>query len=221
LLIAAASMVGVAQRSLASDDLGSLQDLLPPSQSNPTARSHDGRVRIFNNFLVHPMPVWSSFDSGPAPAEQSRIQTGSRNGTYRLTMIPDDEEFKQWKNLFAVTGHDGPVRALADHGRVVIQQFRTICSPSNTQTFLVESSNTRVMQVVACGNYSRDRAVGQIAVVVSMQNATGLVTMSRQWRTKSFQSRVQSSWPVSKLELDSVLVELSRARLIPVKKNNG
>ena len=209
------------QTGFASDDLGSLNDLLAPSPSKPAVRSHNGRVRIFDNVLVHPMPVWSSFDSGPAPAEQSRMQTGNQNGTYQMSMVPQDEEFKEWKNLFSVVGHNSPVRALRQHSNVVLQQFRAICSPSNSSAFLVDVRPMRVMQVVACGNYSRDRATGQIAIVVSMQNQTGLVTMTRQWRTKSFQSAVRTSWPVSKQELDSVLNELSRARLIPIKQDNG
>ena len=149
------------------------------------------------------------------------METANRNGTYQMRMVPRDEIFSDWKNLFSVIGHNGPVRSLQQHSRVVVEQFRSLCSPINSQVFLVHAGRTRVMQVFACGNYSRDRHTGQIAVVVSMQNATGLVTMSRQWRTKSFQSAIQISWPISKAELDHVLVELARSQLIPIKGNSG
>ena len=207
--------------ALADDDLGTLQDLLPPTTSQPSVRSQSGRVRIFDNFLIHPLPVWSSFASGPAPAERSRIQTGTRNGVYQLRMVPQDEAFDTWKSLFSVVGHNSPVRSLAQHGNIVVQQFRTICSPTNTSVFRVSSSPTRIIQLVACGNYSRDRSVGHMAAIVTLQNASGLVTISRQWRTGSFQSRIESDWPIEKIEIDRVLVELSRARLVPLKSDNG
>ena len=143
------------------------------------------------------------------------MRTGTRGNTYQMNMVPKDEQFEAWENLFTVVGHNGPVRSLERHGRVVAQQFISICSPGNTQVFLVDKSPSRIMQVVACGNFSRDRNTGQIAVVVAIQNETGLVTMTRQWRTKSFQSRTHSTWPVPKREVDGVLIELSRARLNP------
>ena len=214
-MIAAALLVPSSHSGLANDDLGTLSDLLPPSQSTPTPRSQNGRVRIFNNFLVHPMPVWSRYANGPAPAEQSRMQASTQNNTYQMRMVPREEEFDNWKSLFTVVGHDRPVRSLEQHARVVGRQFISICSPGNTQLFLVDNNPSRIMQVVACGNYSRDKSIGQIAVVVAIQNKNGLVTMTRQWRTKSFQSRIRSSWPVPKREVDGVLIELSRARLIP------
>ena len=68
-LIAAGLVTPSSHAALASDDLGTLSDLLAPSPSKPTPRSQNGRVRIFNNFLVHPMPVWSRYSSGAAPAE--------------------------------------------------------------------------------------------------------------------------------------------------------
>lgn len=143
------------------------------------------------------------------------MQAATRDNTYQMRMVPRDEEFETWKNLFTVVGHDRPAGSLEQHAKIVGRQFITICSPSNTQVFLVDKSPSRIMQVVACGNYSRDRGAGQIAVVVAIQNEKGLVTLTRQWRTKAFQSRIRSSWPVPKREVDGVLIELSRARLNP------
>lgn len=214
-MIATGLMIPSASPGVASDDLGNLSDLLAPSPSKPTPRSQNGRVRIFQNFLVHPMPVWSRYSSGAAPAEESRMETATRNNTYQMRMVPREEAFESWENLFTVVGHNGPVRSLEQHARVVGRQFISICSPTNTQVFLVDNNPSRIMQVVACGNYSRDRNVGQIAVIVAIQNQTGLVTMTRQWRTPSFQSGIRSAWPIPKRELDGVLIDLSRARLIP------
>ena len=143
------------------------------------------------------------------------MEATTSNDIYQMRMVPRAEKFDDWENLFTVIGHNGPVRSLEQHARLVGQQFVSICSPNNTQAFLVEKSPSRIMQVVACGNYSRDRTIGQIAVVVAIQNQTGLVTMTRQWRTTSFQSAIRSAWPIPKRELDGVLIDLSRARLIP------
>lgn len=208
--------------STAQEDLGTLQDLLPPSSSvNSARRSLNGQVRLFDNVLIHPMPVWSSFANGPAPAERSKIKTANKNGLYQMSMVPREEDFANWQNLFTVTAHQRDKRSVGQQGRQVMQQFRTICSPSNLQVFKVHASPTMLIQVVACGNFSRERSKGQMAAIVTLRNESGLVTLTRQWSTPAFQSKIPTSWPVPKNEMDGVLGELSRSKLVPLKKNQG
>ena len=221
IFVAGVCSLCVSLPAIAQNDLGSLNDLMATSPDQPTQRSLNGRIRLFHNILIHPMPVWSSFDDGPAPAERSKIKTGNKDGLYRMSMVPQDEDFKDWKNLFTVSAHEKDRRAVIQQGRVVVEQFRALCSPSNSQVFRVDVKPNRLIQVVACGNYSRDRAIGQMAAIVTLRNDDGLVTLTRQWKTPSFQSRIPSNWPVPKAEMDKIIGELSRSRLIPLKNKQG
>lgn len=199
------------------DKLGTLEDLLPQSSST-APRSLDGRIQLFDNILVHPMPVWSRFADGPAPAEQSRIRTSRKEGLYRMSMVPRGENFEEWDNLFSVVGHDTPGPGLRRQGATVANQFRALCSPANSQVYAVDIRQNRLIQLVVCGQYSRDRNRGQMAAIVTLRNETGMATLTRQWRTGPFQAQVISAWPVPKGEIDRTLGELSRARLLPAAK---
>ena len=220
-IVAGMCSLSVSLPSSAQDDLGSLNDLMATSPDQTTQRSLNGRIRLFRNVLIHPMPVWSNFEDGPAPAERSKIKTANKNGLYQMSMVPQDEEFTDWKNLFTVSAHEKDRRAVVQQGRVVVEQFRALCSPSNSQVFRVDVRPNRLIQVVACGNYSRDRSNGQMAAIVTLRNEDGLVTLSRQWKTQAFQSRIPSSWPVPKAEMDKIIGELSRSRLVPIRKKQG
>jgi len=221
LLISCVGLLPVQHHAWGQEDLGTLQDLLPPSASKPTSRSLNGRVRLFDNFLIHPLPVWSSFANGPAPAERSKIRTANKSGLYQMSMVPKDEVFDSWQNLFTIVSKQNDKRSVVQHARLVMQQFRAVCSPSNLQVIRVHASPQLHIQVVACGNYSRDRSKGQMAVIVTMRNQVGLATLTRQWRTPAFQSKIQTSWPVPKNEMEGVIGELARSRLIPVKMTKG
>lgn len=204
--------------SHANGDLGSLEDLLPPSTGNKGPRSHNGRVQIFNSLLIHPMPVWSRYANGPAPAEKTKFKTANRNGIYYLDMVPKDESFKQWTNRFSVVGFDQANASLRLQSKAVVGHFRSQCSPSNMQVFGGKQAADRAMLVIACGAYSRNRGTGQMAAVLMLKNPLQSVTIMREWRGPAFQSQVASSWPVPKRELDGVLGELFRSRLLPRKK---
>ena len=200
----------------AQDPLGTLEDLMPETTEFGGRRSMNGRIKLFRNHLVHPMPVWSSFADGPAPAEKTKIQTANAKGLYKMSMVPQDEDFENWQNIFTVVAHENSSRGVRQTGLVVANQFRTICSPANTQIFKVDLKPHRLIQLVVCGQFSRDRAKGQMAALVTLRNPTGLVTLSRQWRSPAFQSKVTSDWPISKLEVDRVMAELAKSRLIPI-----
>ena len=199
-------------------DLGTLQELLPPPSNPNSPRSINGRIRVFDNFLVHPMPVWSSYANGPAPAERSIIQTSTDNGIYRMNMAPADEDFKNWSNLFSVAALNQPNAPIQKQAEDVANYYKSVCSPSNMQLFQGNQSARRFVFVIVCGNYSRQRETGQMAAVTIFQNDTVAVTLSRQWRGKAFQSAVDTNWPVSKSEVDTVLQELIRTRLLPIKR---
>ncbi len=216
-MIASTGLLAASNFATAQEDLGTLNDLLPASPGANANRSLNGRIRLFSNMLIHPMPVWSSFENGPAPAERTKIKTSNANGSYKLSMVPDDEQLTDWRNLFTVVAYEKSDQSVTRQGLTVIQQFKALCSPSNMQAFKVHVTPQRLIQVVACGNYSRDRATGQIAAIVTLRNESGLVTLTRQWRTSSFQSKVGTGWPVPKTEIDNVLKELARSRLIPIK----
>jgi len=203
----------------ADDHLGSLEDLLPPSSSKSKARSFTGRIRIFNSVLLHPLPVWSRVANGPAPAEKTKLTTANRKGVYYLDMVPKDESFKQWTNRFGVVGFNQPNASLQRQSNLVVQHFRSICSPSNLQVFRGRQAADRTVIVVACGSYSRQPGTGQMAAVMFLKNKTQSVTMRREWRGPAFQSKVASTWPVPKRELDGVLSELYRSRLLALKKH--
>ncbi|MEP1208323.1 MAG: hypothetical protein ABJM29_08795 [Rhizobiaceae bacterium] len=220
-VVVALSLMPVSLPAYAQEDLGTLDDLLPPSPGAWKKRSMTGRVQLFDNILLYPLPVWSNVANGAAPAERSKIRTANRDGLYQMSMVPHDEEFTGWENLFTVTAHQKDPRPVMQQGHLVMQQFQAVCSPSNMQVFKVHASPTTLVQVIACGNYSRDRSKGQMAAVVTRRNQSGLVTMTRQWRTAPFQSKIQSNWPIPKSELDGVLRELSRSKLIPSKKKQG
>ncbi|NKB52061.1 MAG: hypothetical protein GKR97_07550 [Rhizobiaceae bacterium] len=217
LLIVSAGLLAAPYSASAQEGLGTLNDLLPESPGSTVNRSLNGRIRLFKNVLIHPMPVWSSFENGPAPAERTKMKTSNNKGLYKMTMVPGDEQLADWRNLFTVVAHEKSNPSVIRHGLTVVGQFKALCSPSNMQAFKVHATPQRLIQVVACGNYSRDRATGQIAAIVTLRNKSGLVTMTRHWRTSSFQSKVVTAWPIPKTEIDNVLAELSRSKLVPIK----
>lgn len=200
-------------------DLGTLQDLLPPPANPNSPRSISGRIRVFDNVLIHQLPVWSSYANGPAPAERSIIQTSTKNGVYRMNMAPADENFEDWTNLFSVVALNQPNAPIQKQAEDVANYYKSICSPSNMQMFRGNQSANHFVFVIVCGNYSRQREIGQMAAVTIFQNRNVAVTLSRQWRGKAFQSAVDTNWPVKKSEVDAVLKELVRTRLVPIKSN--
>jgi hypothetical protein len=203
----------------AQEDLGTLQDLLPPSPGGSARRSVDGQIQLFDNFLVHPMPVWSSFKNGPAPAEQSKIRSANRNGVYTMSMVPKNEDFKAWGSQFSVIALNRPRGPIQQRARRVAEHYKSVCSPSNLKMYKGDESSNRFSFVIACGNYSRQRETGQIAAVVILQNKTGAVTLSRQWQDTAFQAGLPTTWPVEKSEIENVLRELVRSKLLPIRKN--
>ncbi len=201
--------------AVADDGLGSLEDLLAPSQNPAPARSYSGRVRVFDSVLIHPMPVWSRIEDGAAPAERSRFQRSNQNGIFRFDLAPHEESFKDWSNLLSMVAfqnHPGPIELQA--GRLVAH-FKTICSPNNFNAFPAGKSPTKRVMVVVCGNYSRNREQGVVAAVTLLKRGNLAVTIMRQWKRKSFITSVTSDWPVTRKEIDGVLGELIKSRLIP------
>ena len=122
-------------------------------------------------------------------------------------------------NRFGVVGFNQPNASLQRQSNLVVQHFRSICSPSNLQVFRGRQAADRTVIVVACGSYSRQPGTGQMAAVMFLKNKTQSVTMRREWRGPAFQSKVASTWPVPKRELDGVLSELYRSRLLALKKH--
>ena len=203
--------------AIAQDGLGSLNDLLAPSPSLNAPRSLNGRVRIYDSVLVHPMPVWSRVEDGAAPSERSIFQRSSQENVFRFDIAPRGESFKDWRNLFAVVAfknRPGPIERQA-HG--VVQHFKRQCSPNNLGIYPGNKTTEKLVLVVSCGNYSRQREFGEIAAVTIVKRGNLAVTLMRQWKRKSWITSVPSQWPVSRKEIDGVLKELVRSRLLPAK----
>ncbi|MGI9366873.1 MAG: hypothetical protein ACR2O8_16950 [Rhizobiaceae bacterium] len=212
-------IAGLAPVAAQENDLGTLQDLLPPPANPDSPRSVSARIRVFDNILIHQLPVWSSYANGPAPAERSIIQTATNNGVYRMKMAPADENFEDWTNLFSIVALNQPNAPIQKQAEDVANYYRSICSPSNMQMFRGNQSANRFVFVIVCGNYSRQREIGQMAAVTIFQNRNVAVTLTRQWRGKAFQSSIDTNWPVKKQEVDAVLKELVRTRLVPINSN--
>lgn len=221
LTIAAFLLFSDPNSSQAQQDLGTLQELLPPSPGANARRSINGRIRVFDNVLIHPMPVWSKYSDGPAPSERSKIQTATRDGIYSMNMTPREETLDNWKSIFTITGVNRAGISIKEHAESVAAQFQSVCSPSNLKFFPGRQTPISVLFVVACGNYSRDREQGHMAAVVVLKTETTVVTISRQWRDKAFQAAIQSAWPVDKDELESVMAELAKSRLIPLRRKGN
>ena len=195
--------------------LGTLQDLLPPREEQSSKRAFDGRIRLFDHFLFYPMPVWSLVANGPAPAERSQFQRSRHKNAFRLDVVPKDEKFDDWNSRFSIIAFDNQNHPITTQATRLANYFRSECSPSNLRVFPGNRTQTKMVMVAACGNYSRKKDKGEMAAAIILKQGDINVTVMRQWRGPNFQARIRSQWPVSKSEIDGVLNELVRSKLVP------
>ena len=164
------------------------------------------------------MPVWSKLEDGAAPAERSQFQRTRRKGLFRLDATPTDEDFKKWNDLFSIIAFEnqpGPIERQINN---LARHYQTVCSPNNLKIFPAGKLPTKRVVVIFCGNYSRQREFGVVAAVTLLKNGNTNITMMRQWKRKSFITSIKSNWPISRKEIDGVLGEMLKAKLIPNPK---
>ena len=182
-----------------------LDDLLPAPQPGAKYRGLNASVRLFDTVLVYPLPDWSPTERSSNPLKASKFNRTQKGNIFSLQMVPKEEEFKSWRNLYAIVGvanFPGNTRSHADQ---IIKQFRAGCRPSNLSIRPGSGNRNKAIIVIACGSYARKQDEGEIAAFVIFQHGKTAVRIYREWRGPAFQAGTSATWPVSPEEVQRVL----------------
>ncbi len=182
-----------------------LDDLLPAPQPGAKYRGLNATVRLFDSVLVYPLPDWSPTEASSNPVTASRIKRSQKGNLFSLEMVPKEEEFKSWTNLYGVVGMANFRGSNQQHANLIVNQFKAGCRPSNLAVRPGSGNNKKAVIVVACGSYTTKRDQGEIAAFVLFKNGNTSARIYREWRGKAFQAQVTSTWPVSEEEVRRVL----------------
>lgn len=210
-------LAGSARGNDTGEELGTLEDLLPQRNEKSGPRSFDGRIQLFDHLLFHPMPVWSLVGNGAAPGERTKFDRNRKGNAFRIDFVPKEEDFKDWKSRFSIIAFNNSNVGLVQQARRLGEFIRSECSPRNLRIFPGNRTQSRLVLVSSCGNYSRKRDTGEMIAAVIIKRGKLMVTLMRQWRAPAFQASIRSDWPIPRREIDGVLSELLRSRLVPMQ----
>lgn len=206
-----AASFGAASPAFAQSE--TLDDLLPAPQKGAKYRGLNATVRLFDSVLVYPLPDWSPTEASSKPLTASRFKRSQKGGIFSLEMVPKDEDFKKWRNLYGVVGMANFRGSTQQHANQIVSQFKTGCRPSNLSIRPGSGNSKKAVIVVACGSYAQKRDEGEIAAFVLFQNGKTSARIYREWRGKAFQAEVTSTWPVSEEEVRRVLRTMAASTL--------
>ena len=190
-----------------------LDDLLPSPQPGAKYRGLNATVKLFDSVLVYPLPDWSPTEVSSNPLTASRFNRTQKGNVFSLEMVPKEDDFKSWTNLYGVVGMANFRGSTQQHANLIVNQFRTGCRPSNLAVKPGSGNNTKAVIVVACGSYNQKREQGEIAAFVLFKNGNTSARIYREWRGKAFQAEVTSTWPVSEEEVRRVLRTMAASTL--------
>jgi hypothetical protein len=191
----------------------SLDDLLPPPQPGAKYRGLNATVKLFDSVLVYPLPDWSPTERSAQPLTASRFNRSQKGNVFSLEMVPKEESFKDWTNLYGVVGMANFRGSNQQHAKLIVNQFKTGCRPSNLSVKPGGGNNKKAVIVVACGSYTKKRDIGEVAAFVLFRNGNTSARLYREWRGKAFQAEVPSTWPVSEEEVRRVLRTMATSTL--------
>ncbi|MDD9908727.1 MAG: hypothetical protein OXR62_03460 [Ahrensia sp.] len=200
--------------AIAQSRTQTLDDLMPQS-SQPTLSKRDitGRVTIFDSVLVHPMPDWLPKEIQANPIRSTKINRSRDERSLLLEMIPREETFEDWRNLYTIIGFRDYPGDNASHARAIMRQFRDNCSPSNLMIGPLQGNPRLAMLVTACGSFARQRDMGEVAAFVLLQNGKTVARLAREWRGPAFRSEDPNQWPVSRASIQRIIQTMTRASL--------
>lgn len=192
-----------------------LHDLMPPPPAtSPQKAGIHASIRLFDSLLIHPLPDWSPREVESDPLSATRFDRQRGENIIRQEMVPVEETFKDWRNLYGLMGLRNYPGTNAAHAGQIVRLFRTGCSPSNINIQPLHGNERMALQVVACGSFSRQPDIGEVAVFVLLKRGTTAARLYREWRGPAFRAEDPGQWPVKRNTLRHVIMTMTGARLV-------
>lgn len=193
-----------------------LRDLMPePPRAQSPAKGFEATIRLFDSVLIHPLPDWMPREIQGDPMSSTLFSRQEKGNVFRMEMVPKEETFQDWRNLYAVMGLRNYPGTISDHARQIITLFRSGCSPSNLAIRPPQGNANIALLIIACGSFSRQAGMGEVAVFVLLHRGKTAVRLYREWRGKAFRAEDRGQWPVKRKTLDHVIRTMTQARLVP------
>ncbi len=196
-----------------------LDDLMadPPS-GNTSNQTLQGRVRLFDSILVHPLPDWTPKEIQANPTGATRFNRQLNDNAFRLEMVPKDESLSDWRNLYAIMGFRGVKEPTEGHVRKLVSGFQRDCNPSNLNIRPVSGNANAALLIAACGSLTRQSNSGEVAAFLLLRRDETVVRLFRVWRGPAFRSEDPGQWPVTPKSFDRVVNAMIKSRLLPAAR---
>lgn len=169
-------------------------------------------IKIYDAVVRFPAPSWYEGRDFGSIGESHHEQAGPE---FVMEFIPKSERFDSWSRMYTLRGTYLAARQpvpLADFVSLGIAPFLKVCGRENlTVQDLMQDAVSRTI-VIYCQNSPNGPAnigygdgVGLIGVARFFKVKDTLLKISQEWRGKAFQTRDQSTWPVSRSELVTMI----------------
>lgn len=179
----------------------------------PSIRSS---INLYGKGLLYGSPPWLTGD--PAKMlEQIKTKRHQNGNFFMLEMIPANEEFETWTQMFAVTatrvGRTVPVSFVLDNSKAF---FEKSCKGLDI-TILAKTEYAALSRVdcpktINSKGYGKD--TGQIGLFVDMVHEGVLISHYAEFRGQSFDVKDPKSWPVTQQTLDGVAEQLMTTTVV-------
>ena len=177
-------------------------------------------VNLYGVTFTYGAPPWVT--PGDDLLGQIKPFRDQKGPSFLLELIPSDQEFESWTDMFSVTAfrNNGPV-PVSKWQMVSLNSLKQVCRGYKEETLLSANNVSlvkvycpRVVAAVPMKGY--EGGVGQVAVFAFMANGNVLINHRMEWRGPAFEISNPESWPTSQDEIDRSLSILKQAEAIGV-----
>lgn len=201
------------------------------SVSNTLAKDYTthNTIDIYGNTVTYPMASWQKSatlksineknkDSG-LPFKSFRDQSGNY---FIFEMIPQNEEFSDWRNLYAITGEIIPcsfpvdIPILASFSR---EPFKKYCQRFiHTSEPVSTSPHKAIIETYFCENINGS-SEGEIAIkFIALTPNNTSIQVYQEWKTEHLKIKDESTWPVTKQALNDMRQQLKKIQIQTTSK---
>ena len=201
--------------------LSSILNIAIAGKDNPFAVKQ--QINVFGNDIIYPVPAWQEsayHKHNPNKHKQELFNTYKKqqNRTFIFEQIPQDETFKTWSKLSALSASFHPdekdlnPQIVAYRNKMI---FKKSCSFYHYLEIPAKTNSTSgVIITIFCENIN-NTSEGEVMVkfITTTPNHTTLQIYS-EWKGKPFNAWDEATWPVS---WDQIMDQVERFQHIEIE----
>lgn len=181
-------------------------------------------IDIFGNTVIYPAASWQKSAIQKSISEKNEHR-GLPFKTFRnqignyfiLEIIPKDEEFSNWNNLYAISGELIPCRFPLDLQQLATlsrDPFKKYCQKfSYTSESLSTSPHKAIIETYFCEQINGS-SEGEIAIkFIALTSNNTSINVYQEWKAKHLKIHDESTWPVGKQALDDMRQQLKSIQI--------